>query len=918
MGEANPGRRKLLSSKPRGSGYFGEWISDQFGLPAYRYTCDHEHDPKAISPVTGIWRPGNEHLHQVGNDRIVGVASNFGHVQVRQDEGSPKFLNDQDPTRGVHAGGFGYVTDGENFLSTAYPGNGDTFERVFGVGYYQKVVKGASLQVDQVIFAPFGDDPLLISQVTITNDRSTKVDLRWVEYWGCEMHQFSYKAFILGLISKKISVPELRRNINKNFTHEFAPIGNNGILATKRFNGRPAGEKLQWAITSFFMATFFKKLSGGNVKPPVPEATFEDLAPPRTFLASLDAPADGRSADSARFFGGGGVLDPPGLREPFTLDFSTTAAIGGMFIERRVHLDAGETRTLFFAFGYIPAGFELDALLAKYAVNLSTLLQESCEKWKAGRISLEIADMPWVDRELQWHHYYLRGNMTYDSFFKEHILSQGHVYQYLIGFQGAARDPLQHALPFIFTDPGVVKQVLRYTLKETGADGRIPYGLCGCGMIQPSPFAPSDLELWVLWLASEYVLATRDVAFLDEEVSTYPVYGRRASKARVKDLLAREFEHLVNITGTGKHGLQRLSNGDWNDGVVHGNVPQKMIGDVTKQGESVLNAAMAIHVLDLYARLLAFSGDTNKAETARSKAAAQREAVRSQWAGRWFKRAWLSETLQWIGVDELWLEPQPWAIIGGAVTEEQKATLARAIDEELRQSSPIGATLINKPVKKETEAPGMGTSAGVWPSINGTLAWALALVDGAMAWDEWQKNTLAAHAEAYPDVWYGIWSGPDTYNSHFSEYPGQTIFTPENESGVPSAWTGSIRIFWTDFPVMNMHPHAWPLYSLAKLLGIAFTETGLELAPVLPLNEYTFSSPLVGLRKTRNGYQGWYDPGAAGTWTVSIKLPDEDAGKTSAVMVNGADNEFDRRGSSIVFSGTSTPGQRLDWEIKYE
>lgn len=28
------------AGKPYGSGYFGEWISDEFGLPAFRYTCD--------------------------------------------------------------------------------------------------------------------------------------------------------------------------------------------------------------------------------------------------------------------------------------------------------------------------------------------------------------------------------------------------------------------------------------------------------------------------------------------------------------------------------------------------------------------------------------------------------------------------------------------------------------------------------------------------------------------------------------------------------------------------------------------------------------------------------------------------------------------------------------------------------------
>jgi hypothetical protein len=55
----------------------------------------------------------------------------------------------------------------------------------------------------------------------------------------------------------------------------------------------------------------------------------------------------------------------------------------------------------------------------------------------------------------------------------------------------------------------------------------------------------------------------------------------------------------------------------------------------------------------------------------------------------------------------------------------------------------------------------MLSTGGIRPSINGTLIWALALVNGSMAWDEWKKKSLALHAETYADVWYGIWSGSD-------------------------------------------------------------------------------------------------------------------------------------------------------------
>src|SRR5215470_14570431 len=126
------------AKKPYGSGYLGEWIEDEFGLPAFRYTCDQINDPKAKTQVNpGILLP-TEHIHQVGNDRIVGIASNYGHVRVRQDEGAPKFLNDYAPERGQFAGGFGYLTDGKAAFSTYYSGTTASLDRVFGVGYFQK------------------------------------------------------------------------------------------------------------------------------------------------------------------------------------------------------------------------------------------------------------------------------------------------------------------------------------------------------------------------------------------------------------------------------------------------------------------------------------------------------------------------------------------------------------------------------------------------------------------------------------------------------------------------------------------------------------------------------------------------------------------------------------------------------------
>ncbi len=887
-----------MSKKEFGSGYFGKWIEDKFGLPAYLYTCDQINDPKAITPMSDKWRSKTEHLHQVGNDRLVAVASNYGHIQIRQDEGGPKYLNEFNPEQGHFAGGFGYLTDNSNHLSTYYPGNAESFERIFGIGYFQKKVNGNGYSVNQIIFAPFGDDPVVISQVKITNNKKERVDLRWIEYWGCYTYQFSSAAFA-GIITKKSTKHprDIRHESSDKLKHEFKSIENGTGILDKRYF-----ENLE------------KIYDPNNLSP-----SFDDNFPPKTFLISLNSDTSGLQTNSRDFFGNGGVEFPEGLKEDLNNSVNSTGVESSMLLEQKFSLNPGESCTLFFLYGYLPDNFELDSLITKYKTNTSTKFEESCEQWKASRIQLQVNEEVWVDREIFWHYYYLRSAMTFDNFFKEHILSQGHVYQYIMGFQGAARDPLQHALPFIYNAPDIVKNVIRYTLKTARKNGEIPYGITGSGQILPTPFKPSDQEMWLLWLASEYILGTRDTDILSEEVSRYPVYGSRAEKVSVGEILKRCYLHLVKKTGTGRHGLQRLSNGDWNDGVVLGNISPEKHKEIIKEAESVLNAAMAIFSLKIYSEMLRFVNESELAEEVLKYSESQRKAVKTQWIGKYFRRAWLTEDLGWIGEDQMWLEPQPWAIIGNALDDKEKKVLVQSIDELVRKPSKIGARLHSKGIVSIRNV-GQGVNAGIWPSINGTLIWALSLVDGQMGWDEWKKNSLAYHAENFPDVWYGIWSGPDTYNSDLSKYPGQTVFDEGLISGEQQIEDGEehlghMGLAWTDFPVFNLHPHAWPLYDLTRLIGINFTPEGVELRPTIPQDVYKFSSSLIGLEKTESGYSGWYSPVKEGTWKLSLELTNQEIEKIGSILTNGNKNEFAIMGNRVILTGESKFNKPLSWQI---
>lgn len=891
------------AQKPYGSGHFGAWVEDEFGLPAFHYTCDQAHDPRAVTEVNpGMLSPA-EHIHQVGNDRIIAIASNYGHVRVRQDEGAPKFLNDYDPDRGAFAGGFGYLTDGKSALSTFYSGGEKNFDRIFGVGYFRKKLASGNYSVDHVIFAPFGDDPVFISQVKITNRGAADAQLRWIEYWGCRLYQFSFRSFM----ESATDMHKLRREFGARFESSFRKLNDgSGLRESKQFIGRDPTEERLFAET----VSGLQKGENTFLTPPDKNApnlaAFDDLNPPPTFLLSLDAPADGLSANGKNFFGPEGPEHPSGLNRPLDGDLSYSGPQSALLLERKFALKPGESRTLTFLYGYLPSGFDLDSLANKYRRTAATALEESSKQWKKSGLRFSAKSEPWVERETTWNHYYLRSGLTYDDFFHHHVISQASIYQYVMGFQGAARDPLQHSLPFIFSDPQLVKEILQYTLKEVRADGSIPYGIVGRGMPMPTTSDnSSDMPLWLLWVVSEYVLATRDIAFLDAKV--VPIYGVRAEGETVRNLLTRCYRHLVDDVKTGQHGLMRMLRDDWNDGLENAWVPKNLQPECAEKSESVLNSAMAAYVFDYYASMLTYTGvDAKFASELRQTAEAHRDAVQRQWTGKWFRRAWLGPTLGWLGERGLWIEPQPWTMISGATSADQTTVLVKEIDDQLRHASPIGAMQISDSPDRITQGvwkmePGTQVAGGVWPSLNQTLIWALARVDGAMAWDEWKKNSFARHAEVYPQVWYGTWSGPDVLNSALSKHPGET--------------TGGKPFGWTDFPALNMHTHACPLYSLSKLLGLEFIESGLLLAPKLPLESFRFESPLLGLIKTAQGYEGWYNPSVRNTWSLRLSLSVEEAKRLQRAEVNGMRVRPRLNQGMIELRGEGGAGSAFRWAL---
>jgi len=943
-------KRPARLNKSYGSGNFGDWITDPQGLPCFEYLCNQTEDPFAAVAVEAAWRAPTDHTHQVGNDRIIAAASNYGYLQVRQDEGGPKFLNDFHLAEGLFGAGLGYLTDGREVLGTYYPGNGQSFDRFFGMGYYRKRIVGTNFSIDQTIYAPFGDDPVLISEVAISSQAPSAANLHWAEYWGCQSYPLSYQDFVAGHIATPLGeqldprkVTGLRRELANRFEHRFERLPKvPALIESKTLRAeapQPTGVAIQEELAK----------SPAIATAQVDRSTTPNASlPPATFLASLDEGPVTFLSNAAAFFGPqnafrhigaagpesvpvpSGLLHPAGLGtlpagngipQPIGPDdLSAKGPQSALILLKPFILEAAQSVTLRFIYGYLPEGFTAAGLIAKYRDQAAGLFEKSCAAWKDEGIQLTVETDPWIERETRWHSYYLRSGFTYDDFFGEQIVSQGSVYQYCTGLQTAPRDPLQHALPLVYSSPALARQVLRYTLKSQATDGSLPFAITGFGQTVPAQPPPSDLNLWLLWLASEYVLATRDSGFLEEKLPIWPL-APGGPTLTGNELITRAYRYLVSKIGVGKHGLLRGFRADWNDQIYVSEISESLHEEVGRESESVMNAAMAAYVLDRYATLLRYIGDPASAADAANHAAQQRGAVGAQWAGKWFRRLWRGPTSGWLGEDRLWLDGQPWAILGQCTTPEQQKTLIQSIEELLRKPSLIGAKQLGnppgtKPINWPGVMPGETKNGGVYDTLTGPLIWALAGVDPAQAYDEWLKNTRAHHAEVYPNVWYGAWSGPDVYCSSDSEHAGQTgydwgLSDPEANRR-PSNYRG---LSWTAWPVMNMHRHAWPLLSAAKLCGIEFTAAGADFAPSIPKPQYSFRSKLVGLQKTGTGYEGWYAPKKGGSYTIRIKLPAGETPLKNLTVNERTEPVPSPQDGAIEFAGDSTPEKPLHWSL---
>jgi len=668
-----------------GSGSFGQWTVDRFGLPAYRYAIDQQTAPQArnaeLAGRTDAW-------HHVGNDHVHANAYNHGYVQLWSQDREYQWVNLYSPSEQHYSGGYGYLNAAGRVVSTLYddsPGDATT-QRDFGVGYFGRATSFPGASVEEHVYAPFGDDPVLLHDVTISDTGTSPLDASWFEYWdvnpaveGSGQHRRGVAAPSYDPGSRTLTADQLPMGADDN------PL----TIYASALQGQVSG--FDTDVSAFF---------GGGTRA-APAAVAADQA-----SGSIAPPGTGLTPNRSMF----------AFRSP-------------------VSVAPGQSVTLRYAYGAAHRS-AIAPILSRYSGTDPLGASEGA--WLGWLPKASFPDAgAWLSRELQWDAYYVRSGATYEERCGHHILSQGGYYQYDSGFQGAFRDPLQHALPMIYSDPELAREVIRYSAHEQpSGTGFVPYAMLqNCTRYDLG--TSDDLDFWLLLTASEYALATRDLALFDESVPYLD-----AGAGTLWDHIKLSHLHQEVLVGRGPHGgYVTGATGDWSD----------FSTEFEQMTESMLVTAQLAYAYPVLADVAEARGDAAFAAQLRAEAARNVDTLGKEWTGGgWFSRGYSGA--QQLGSGAIFEEPQPWALLAGAATPDRQTRLLNNVRRFLTGMgapggpSPIGSA--QSPSAKDPQVTehepvpigaGFGNAVwvgGVWYALNGSLVWAAAPVDQGFAWDE--------------------------------------------------------------------------------------------------------------------------------------------------------------------------------------
>ena len=883
VGCGDPSDPMTLVPCDTGSALAGAWAIDDDGLPAYDFLVDERCD-EAAHAWSPSPRPLHDPLHVIGDGYgTVAMAHASGGIDLyTQDRGHAwpirvdPWRDEQQPEFPPQLGaGIGYVIDGETVRSTRFEDLpvGTPQDRRFGIGYVETRTVMGSLTVTRRTFA-VPHTRALVTEVTIDNASPDDRHLGIVELADVNLYELPIELATSDLLVTTLTaqIERRRRGLDAGFTEHASYDAATQIAAVASTAKSPAAGPDDPSDVDDYPATVWLAPLDDT-----PDAVWladrelwdgVDRAPPRRAAAAGDATSR--------------ALDLDGATQPAILAARETVTV-----------PANARITRRFAFGVVPAGDDpLPTVTALRAADPDG--HAAAQAWRPRLVWAALPGLPAagaVQRELAWSSYAIHALATYDAYHKRRLLGQGGSYKYIHGIDGAIGDYTIFADAVLPIDPELARDTLALSLATQRAPslpdaGRYPYATTGVGnftdMVRYD--RRSDAYFLMPSAIARYVALTRDDAFLDRSVPYWPRSTGEA--ASVIDHLKLTQQFADTTIGFGAHGLVAMGTNDYADGVL-----QTATEPATPTGtSSTFNAWLLVGGYPLAADIVASRAPAlaQRYSDERADQLAKLETV--AWTGQWYERGFVDSGNP-FGSDSLYLEPQVLPIIANAVSADRRAALLDLVAR--RFDTTIG------PMTVIAKTPGPQVS-GVWPVSSAWLTEAYGLADPARGWNSLVRNTLFRHAETFPALWYGVWSGPDSYYAPDADRPGEA--------------DAHLATALTDYPVFNVHSHASLLRAMFALAGIHGTKDGLAIAPLLPTETYSITWPRISLASTPTSISGSLTTMQTGPVVMHVRVPSGIA--SPHVDVDGAAVPSQQLGSEVVFTVSATAEAPVRWQVR--
>jgi cellobionic acid phosphorylase len=378
-------------------------------------------------------------------------------------------------------------------------------------------------------------------------------------------------------------------------------------------------------------------------------------------------------AKQEAFEGEGGLHNPSALQldllEKGDARYETPAAV----LQYRVYLGPSQSRELRFLFGPAFDDAEIIQLRDKYlsADGFVAAKQDYDAYVNAGSGCLQI-ETP--DKEL---------NNFVNHWLPRQVFYHGDVNRLTTDPQ--TRNYLQDNMGMSYIKPQVTRAAFLQALRQQEASGAMPDGILlaeGAELKYINQIPHTDHCVWLPVCLKAYLDETNDYAILLEQIKD----AEGDKTYTVAECISRAMDWLLSARDY--RGLSFIAQGDWCD-------PMNMVGYKGKGVSGWLSVATA-YALNLWADICEQQSQLDLAKKFRAGAHGVNQAVNKYlWDGDWFARGITDDNVVFgVNTDaegRIYLNPQSWAILGGAANAEQREKMLTAVEQQLE--TPYGVTM---------------------------------------------------------------------------------------------------------------------------------------------------------------------------------------------------------------------------------